>query len=277
MCNRQLGFINFDSLYIVYITELFIEETIACFHFHFHQSINAMTVVCYIGYRLLLSGIIWVGELSWFSLWIKRHIIIIYIIYLCYCFPLSADWRFFTIPSFFHCLLEFLFLIALSHFPLISFHFGLTYVFYSVLLSFPSDSSLHSLSLCRSLPLSFILIITCSSLNHSLYANFSRFKRTWFIETVKIIPLSPPPSSPFPLLSPSVHSAGPLICFPLIRVRLSLPRRLGRLCKLRKLLKIQVFLFVFRFSLFVFRLAFGKYSLTANARRTSGGERRWSW
>lgn len=84
-------------------------------------------------------------------------------------------------------------------------------------------------------------------------------------------PLFPPPSSPFPLLSPSGHSAGPLICFPLIRVRLSLPRRLGRLCKLRKLLKIQVFLFVFRFSLFVFRLAFGKYSLTANARRTRGG------
>lgn len=85
-------------------------------------------------------------------------------------------------------------------------------------------------------------------------------------------PLFPPPSSPFPLLSPSVHSAGPLIWFPLIRVRLSLPRRLGRLCKLRKLLKIQVFLFVFRFSLFVFRLAFGKYSLTANARRARGGE-----
>lgn len=87
------------------------------------------------------------------------------------------------------------FLIPLSRFPLLAFHFGLTYIFYSVVLSFLSDSSLHS----RSISLSFILIITCSSLTHSLYANFSRFKRIWFIETVKIIPLSPLPPSLFSL------------------------------------------------------------------------------
>lgn len=64
-----------------------------------------------------------------------------------------------------------------------------------------------------------------------------------------------PSRAPLPRLCP--------LTYPCALGLLSRPRRLCRLCELRKLLKIQVFLFVirfsllaFRFSLFVLRLAF---------------------